>query len=158
MKRVPSPGSQKEVKAPDTPKPLEAVRRHYLWLCNGSALEVRLCPAKSSPLWGYRFGHKPTAAMIAELGNCQMYPLEDGMAAAKFYERGGTVLKAIKRYCLDCSGGCKSEVRDCTRTTCDLHPNRHGKNPNRKMRPEQSAIRAELLKANIARKKNCDVG
>jgi hypothetical protein len=112
----------------------------------------------SCPLWGYRLGRKPTAAMMAEAGNRKMYPLEDGMKVAEYYEHGGTVLKAIKRYCLDCSGGCGSEVRDCTHTTCDLHPFREGKNPNRKMNPEQRKIAAARLKANIERKKDRDVG
>ena len=69
------------------------------------------------------------------------------MKVAEFYAYGGTVLKAIKRYCLDCSGGCKSEVRDCRHVACDLHPFREGKNPNRKMSPEQAKLAAERLTA-----------
>lgn len=31
------------------------------------------------------------------------------------------LLKAIKRKCRDCSGGCKSEVENCTVYTCPLY-------------------------------------
>jgi hypothetical protein len=87
-----------------------------------------------------------------------MYPLEDGMTVAEFHEHGGTRIDAIVRRCLDCSGYSKSEVRDCRHVTCHLHPFRLGKNPNRKLSPEQSAIAAARLKANITRKKRRDVG
>ena len=140
------------------PPPLEARRLYCLGCCNGSALEVRLCSEMSCPLWPYRLGRNPTADMIAQLGDRPLHPLEDAVTAAEFHKKGGTGLKAIKRRCLDCSGYSKSEVRDCSNRDCPLHPFREGRNPNRKMRPEQSAIRAELLKANLARKKNRDVG
>lgn len=41
-------------------------------------------------------------------------------------------VKAIKKYCLDCSGGSKKEVRECIILDCPLYPFRMGKNPNRK--------------------------
>jgi len=131
--------------------PLAATHQHCLWCCNGSALELRLCPAKSCPLWEYRHGRKPTAAMLAEQGGYMMYPLEDGLSAVEFYKNGGTALKAIKRYCLDCSGGSKSELRNCKWVTCPLHPFRFGTNPNRKMSPAKRKIRAGLLRANVER-------
>jgi len=43
-----------------------------------------------------------------------------------------TPVKAIKKHCLDCSGGSKKEVRECIITDCPLYPYRMGKNPNRK--------------------------
>jgi hypothetical protein len=89
--------------------------------------------------------------MLAEAADLEMYPLEDGMTVAEFLENGGTPLKAIRRRCIDCSVGSKAEVRDCRHITCDLHPFRFGKNPNRKMSPEQRAIAAARLKANIRR-------
>jgi len=89
--------------------------------------------------------------MLAELGDCKMYPLEDGLSVAEFHKNGGTALKAIKRYCLDCSGGSKSEVRNCKHFTCSFHPFRLGKNPNRRMSPAQGMIRAALLRANVER-------
>jgi hypothetical protein len=41
-------------------------------------------------------------------------------------------VKAIKKHCLDCSGGSKKEVRECIIQDCPLYPFRFGKNPNRK--------------------------
>lgn len=43
-----------------------------------------------------------------------------------------TPVKAIKKHCLDCSGGFKKEVRECIIQDCPLYPFRLGKNPNRK--------------------------
>ena len=86
--------------------------------------------------------------MIAELGEQRVYPLEDATTAADF-QRDATRLKAIKRCCLDCSGGSKAEVRNCERVGCPLHPFRLGNNPNRKMSAEQREIAAARLKANI---------
>jgi hypothetical protein len=89
--------------------------------------------------------------MLAELGDHLMYPLEDGMTAAEFHKNGGTPVKAIKRYVLDYYGGSKSEVRNCKRVTWCLYPFKDGKNPNRKVSPEQRKIRAANLKANVER-------
>ena len=96
--------------------------------------------------------------MVAEAGagGREMYPLEDPVTVADFHASGGTRLDAMERRCLDCVGS-KSAVRNCSSVCCELHPFRLHENPNRKMSPEQSAIRAELLKANIARNKNRDV-
>jgi len=74
-----------------------------------------------------------------------MYPLEDGMTVAEFFKRGGTFLKAIKRFCLDCSGSSKSAVRDCSQTHCRFHRLRFGNNPNRKMSEEQRVLAAARL-------------
>jgi hypothetical protein len=41
----------------------------------------------------------------------------------------GPVLKAIRRKCLDCSGGSAAEVADCLVKNCALYPFRMGKNP-----------------------------
>lgn len=43
-----------------------------------------------------------------------------------------TPIKAIRKNCLDCSGGSISEVRECVILDCTLYPFRLGKNPNRK--------------------------
>lgn len=37
--------------------------------------------------------------------------------------------KAIRAYCLDCTGNQPSEVRNCTIKRCPLYPFRFGKNP-----------------------------
>ena len=132
----------------DTPKPLKAIRQHCLWCCNGSALEVAHCPARSCPLGLYRFGRNATADTLAEVGEHRVYPLEEAKTAADF-QRDATRIKAIQRRCLDCSGGSKAEVRNCERVRCDLHPYRLGNNPNRKMSAEQREIAAARLKANI---------
>ena len=133
--------------------PLKAIYNNCLECRNGKAQEVRLCPAKSCPLWGYRYGRNPTAEIIAEQGDegRLMYPLEDGMTVLDFYSEGGTRVKAIERYCLDCSGHSISGVKNCQFVKCHLYPFRRGKNPNRKTSPEQRKIKAARLKANIAR-------
>jgi hypothetical protein len=91
--------------------------------------------------------------MLAEAGDCQMYPTEQPMTAAEFHKNGGTPLKAIKRRCLDCSGYSKAEVRNCHHVTCALYPFRQGQNPNRRMNTEQREAAAARLKANIERAK-----
>lgn len=45
---------------------------------------------------------------------------------------GFSPLKAIRRKCVDCQAGGRKGVRECSITTCPLHPYRMGKNPNRK--------------------------
>jgi hypothetical protein len=42
-----------------------------------------------------------------------------------------TPLKAIRAWCLDCSGRQWSEVKKCVIPDCPLYPYRFGKNPNR---------------------------
>jgi hypothetical protein len=129
-----------KVQATNALRPLKAIREHCSWCCNDSAHEVRLCAAKACAAWDFRFGRKPTA----ETGDRQVHPPQDGATT-----RGATALKAIKSRCLDCSGGSKSELRNCQHVTCDLHPFRLGTNPNRKMKPEQRRIAAARLKANV---------
>jgi hypothetical protein len=41
-------------------------------------------------------------------------------------------LKSIKKYCYECSGNSKKNVRECHITDCPLFPFRQGRNPNRK--------------------------
>jgi hypothetical protein len=133
------------------PTPSKSIRAHCLWCCGNSAYEVSRCPAMSCSLWPYRFGPAPTAEMLEEAGDALMHPVEDGTTVTEFQEKGGTRLKAIKRRCLDCSGGSKSEVRDCQHLACDLHNFRLGKNPNRALSPEQREVAAARLKANVER-------
>lgn len=40
-----------------------------------------------------------------------------------------TPIKAIRKKCLECSGGQYSEIRNCTGTECPLYPYRLGKRP-----------------------------
>jgi hypothetical protein len=122
-----------------------------MWCTNDSALEVRLCTSRSCPLWPYRFGRKPTPEVIAEVSALLIYPLEDCQSAAVFFENSGSVLRAIARRCMDCSGGSKTERKNCKRFTCPLHPFRLARNPNRATSPEQRKVKAARLKANIKR-------
>lgn len=44
--------------------------------------------------------------------------------------RANSVLKAVRRKCLDCSGGSTAEVRLCILVDCPLWPFRFGRRPN----------------------------
>lgn len=59
------------------------------------------------------------------------------------------VLKAIRAYCLECSGGSPKEVRECSVKRCELYPFRMGSNPWRKKR-EISQKDREKLAARLA--------
>lgn len=61
-----------------------------------------------------------------------------------------TAIKAIRAYCIECSGGNKNEVRLCNLKDCPLYPYRLGKNPNyvkRTMSEEQKKAMAKRLEA-----------
>jgi hypothetical protein len=57
------------------------------------------------------------------------------------------VLKAVRRKCLDCSGGSRAEVADCLVRQCPLFPFRFGKNP---WRPPVSEAQREASRRNVA--------
>jgi hypothetical protein len=57
------------------------------------------------------------------------------------------VLKAIRRKCLDCSGGSPAEVADCLARQCALFPFRFGKNP---WRPPPSEAQRQAARNNLA--------
>jgi len=54
-------------------------------------------------------------------------------------------LKAIRKNCIECSGGSYLEVELCPCTTCPMYPFRFGKNPYRAKR-----VLTEEQKADIA--------
>jgi hypothetical protein len=109
--------------------PLVAVRQHCLECCGGSAHEVARCPARACPLWTMRFGTRPDPAdHVADPK--PIHPLEHEATLASFASMGLPTLAAIKRRCLDCSGG-SAQVRSCNRRQCDLWAFRLGSNPNR---------------------------
>lgn len=59
-------------------------------------------------------------------------------------------VKAIRAFCLDCSGDSAAEVKSCTSQKCPLHAFRFGKNPykkKREMTEEQRRAAVERLKA-----------
>jgi hypothetical protein len=134
--------------------PLRALRRHCLWCCNGSENEVRLCSAKACPLWTSRFGHRQTAEDKAAVAEVKLYPLERATTGADFHDKGGTALKAIRRRCIDCSGGSAIGANGCKASHCDLHPFRKGRNPNFKISEERRARLAASLSALRAQKAN----
>jgi hypothetical protein len=112
------------------PHPLKAVRRHCLDCCGGSANEVALCPARSCPLWTMRFNKRPVPAEYAD-DPTPLHPSEISLTLGEFAAKGMRTLEAVRRRCLDCSGGSPAEVRSCNFENCDLWPFRLGKNPNR---------------------------
>jgi hypothetical protein len=63
-------------------------------------------------------------------------------------------VKAIRLFCIDCSGGSLPEVKECRSFTCPLHPFRFGKNPfiKREMTDEQREAAKERLAAARERK------
>ena len=56
-------------------------------------------------------------------------------------------LKAIRRKCLDCSGGSLTEIADCLVQQCPLFPFRLGKNP---WRAPVSEAQREASRRNVA--------
>lgn len=47
----------------------------------------------------------------------------------------GNLLKAVRRWCMDCSGNSGLEVDRCGHTSCPLHPYRFGTSPAQKTLP-----------------------
>ena len=58
-------------------------------------------------------------------------------------------VKAIRAFCLECSGDSTAEVKSCPRTVCPLYPFRLGKNPyrqRREMTEEEKRVLADRLR------------
>jgi hypothetical protein len=58
-------------------------------------------------------------------------------------------VKAIRAFCMECSCGQTSEVKECPIVKCPLYPFRMGKNPyrqRREMSEEQKQVLADRLK------------
>lgn len=58
-------------------------------------------------------------------------------------------VKAIRAFCLECSGDSPSEVKSCPRSECPLYPFRFGKNPyrqRREMTEEEKRVLADRLR------------
>ena len=58
-------------------------------------------------------------------------------------------VKAIRAFCLECSGDSTAEVKFCPREVCPLYPFRTGKNPyrqRREMTEEEKRVLADRLK------------
>jgi hypothetical protein len=62
-------------------------------------------------------------------------------------------VKAIRQFCLECSGDSSAEVKRCNSAKCPLYPFRFGKNPyrtKREMSDEQKeAARIRLAEARM---------
>ena len=126
------------------PSPLKALRLSCLDCCNGSVSEVALCNATSCAHWLFRFGRKPHTAAIAEVAGVATHPHEKSQTQAELANQPGAPLKAIKRRCLDCSGGNQRDAINCQETACPSHPYRLGKS-GRVISKEQRAAGAERL-------------
>ena len=81
------------------------------------------------------------------MAGIKLYPFERPATSGEFHLKGATALKAIRRRCLDCSGGSPIGANGCTASNCDLHPFRRGKNPNFKTSEERRAKLAAALSA-----------
>jgi len=58
-------------------------------------------------------------------------------------------VKAIREYCVECSGGSTAEVKCCPVEKCPLYPFRFGKNPyrqRREMTEEAKQVLADRLR------------
>lgn len=58
-------------------------------------------------------------------------------------------VKAIRAFCLECSGDSSAEVKNCTVYKCPLYPFRFGKNPyrqRREMTEEEKQVLADRLR------------
>jgi hypothetical protein len=112
-----------------TTTPSSAIRAHCLWCCNGSRSEVLLCPARRCPLWTLRLKAKylPDKATLVD-DPTPLYPLERPMTLGELVVKGSK-LAAIRRRCIDCSGGSAQDAKACQVKDCALWPYRGGHNP-----------------------------
>jgi hypothetical protein len=137
--------------------PLQAIRQHCLWCCNGSWNEVNLCVSTGCPLWTLRHGHRPDPDELAAVADVDTHPAE--RPSTQDEVTAGSRLKAIRRRCLDCSGASSNEVRDCRIQSCSLHPFRLGTgNRSRNLTDEQRAAVAARLAAGRERRAQSDAG
>lgn len=59
--------------------------------------------------------------------------------------RAPSMARAIRKKCLDCSGGLTNEVRDCWAKGCPLYPYRFGKNPRAAIRALEKTYTVEVI-------------
>lgn len=68
-----------------------------------------------------------------------------------------TPLKAIRRKCLDCCNGSRSEVRKCEDTDCSLFPYRFGHNPRRSgIGNKRASFHGKDELSNVSEKENSE--
>ena len=68
-------------------------------------------------------------------------------------EKITSVLKAVKKHCLDCCAYQRDEVKLCPSTRCTLWPFRFGKNPYRKKK-EYTEEQLEALRKRMSAGRN----
>lgn len=147
---------------PNYPSPLKSIRQYCKTCCGGSSMEIALCPSVGCPLHPFRMGRKPKVEEAMAIDDAPTYPEEYGVqlrgsarrpaTQGELRKAGLTSTRAIKRYCIDCSGGSITDAKKCRYTDCPLHPYREGKSPNRRLSPKQSAnARERLAQARLVR-------
>ena len=60
-------------------------------------------------------------------------------------EKAPSMARAIRKKCMDCSGGLTREVRDCWAKNCPLFPYRFGKNPRAAIRALEKTYTVEVI-------------
>ena len=71
-------------------------------------------------------------------------------------EKIPSLLKCVRRHCLECSGGSSKEVEVCPITHCNLYPYRLGKSLTRKGKPmteEQKVLAKKRMEEYHAKRK-----
>jgi hypothetical protein len=97
----------------------------------------------------------------SEVENCTGYIVFATGKPCSFYEyrMGGKrpSVKIMQRFCLDCMGGNREAVRECSTADCLIHSFRFGKNPalarkgrNKDDMAQISALRRPLAKGNFS--------
>ena len=62
-------------------------------------------------------------------------------------EKTPSMARAIRKKCMDCSGGLMNEVRDCWAKDCPLFPYRFGKNPKTAIKALRKSYTVKVLQA-----------
>lgn len=62
-------------------------------------------------------------------------------------EKAPSMARAIRKKCMDCSGGFTNEVRDCWAKDCPLFPYRFGKNPKAAIKALRKSYTVKVLQA-----------
>jgi hypothetical protein len=88
--------------------PKEAIRAYCRHCTGGNLQEVEMCSAS---------GRDPS------FHACPLYPYRTGKKRPS--------LRVLREFCLQCMGGNKGFILDCTSYNCLVYPFRLGKNPNR---------------------------
>ena len=112
-------------------KPLQSVHKYCVWcVCGNSRHLDELCSGPVCPLYIYRHGKNEYDG-----GEIEIEVLGEKIKVSNY-----NVVKAIKYRCIDCVGGDKKEVKNCSSyennpegvNPCPLWEFREGHNPHRK--------------------------